>query len=263
MNIKAAIFDIDGTLLPFGAAQPSAATVKALKELRKKGIAVIIATGRALFNAKTALGAVKADYYVCVNGNWITDAVGRTLYENTLSTEKMYCLVDYCEDYDLPLNFIFNDAYHVYVEYAAYCDVYSKVEEDTSCMCDGEDQTRHLISMPYAASTVMDEADVQAFQNKYGYLGLNFVPFGQDNYDVLRTGSHKTAGIGKLLEKLGIDLSETAAFGDGANDAELLGAACFYVAMANGNANLQEIADVVAPDSADDGVAQIIYRYLL
>ncbi len=263
MNMKAAIFDIDGTLLPYGAAHPSPATTKALKALRKKGITVIIATGRALFNAKSALGEVKADYYVCVNGNWITDAAGRILHEDTLSTEEMYALVDYCEDYDLPLNFIFNDAYHVYVEYAAYRALYSKIDEDTSCMCDGEDQTRHLDSMPYAASAAMNQAQTLEFQKKYGYLGLRFIPFGHDNYDVLRADCHKAVGTGKLLEKLGIDWSETAAFGDGANDAELLQAAGFSVAMANGSQSLQQIADVIAPDSALDGVAQIITQYLL
>ncbi len=48
-DIKAAFFDIDGTLLPFGAEALPASTVDALARLRKNGVKTFIATGRPFY----------------------------------------------------------------------------------------------------------------------------------------------------------------------------------------------------------------------
>ena len=45
-QIKAAFFDIDGTLLPFHAKALPESTVQALAALRKNGVKTLIATGR-------------------------------------------------------------------------------------------------------------------------------------------------------------------------------------------------------------------------
>ena len=45
-DIKAAFFDIDGTLLPFEAKHLPASTVDALARLRKNGVKTFIATRR-------------------------------------------------------------------------------------------------------------------------------------------------------------------------------------------------------------------------
>ena len=45
-QIKAAFFDIDGTLLPFHAKALPESTVQALAALRKNGVKTFIATGR-------------------------------------------------------------------------------------------------------------------------------------------------------------------------------------------------------------------------
>ncbi|MEG1699617.1 MAG: HAD hydrolase family protein, partial [Oscillospiraceae bacterium] len=62
MQYTAAIFDIDGTLLPKGDKAPSLALQNAIKALQDDGICVIIATGRAHFSAKAVLGSIKPDY---------------------------------------------------------------------------------------------------------------------------------------------------------------------------------------------------------
>ena len=51
------MFDIDGTLVPYGAPGPSQAAVQALRELAQSGVAVVIATGRARYTAQWVLGS--------------------------------------------------------------------------------------------------------------------------------------------------------------------------------------------------------------
>ncbi|MEG2672556.1 MAG: HAD family hydrolase [Ruthenibacterium sp.] len=263
MEIKAAIFDIDGTLLPHELDVPSAKTMKALADLRTAGVVVIIATGRALFNAKTALGGIKADYYVCANGAWTANAAEKTIAQTCFSTEEMYALVDFFEDDNLPLSFIFNDGYYAYVEHVRFVEMYAALEEAAPFLHDGENQMRHQKGMPFAATGILDDDKAQRFTAKYGYLNLRFVPFGRNRYDILRGDCHKAVAVDAVLQKLGIDWQNTAAFGDGANDAELLAAAGFSVAMQNGAESLQKTASVVAPPALEDGVAQIVEQYIL
>ena len=52
-QIKAAFFDIDGTLLPFEATHLPASTVDALARLRKNGVKTFIATGRPPVHCRT------------------------------------------------------------------------------------------------------------------------------------------------------------------------------------------------------------------
>ena len=241
MKIKAAVFDIDGTLVPYGAPGPGQAAVQALRELAQSGVAVVIATGRARYTAQWVLGSgIKPDYFAAVNGADVTDAAGRPVWQSRMTPEEMYALVDFCEDHELPLEFIFSDAYYVYVEYAAFVEKYCGQNAASgffdSVLRDGEDQVRHLQDMPFGACAAMDARHAAAFEAKYGHLALRFIPFAPGRYDVLRAGAGKAAGVGRLLERLGISWAETAAFGDGENDAELLEAAGFAVAMEGGAA---------------------------
>lgn len=264
MKIKAAVFDIDGTLVARGQKAPSTATAEAVKALAKQGVKIIIATGRARFTAQAVLGkSVKADYYVTVNGAHVTDAAGAGMWQNRMTPEEMYVLVDFCEDYDLPLEFIFEDAYYAYVEYPTLYRHLKAYREMLPYLKDGEDQVRHLEDMPFGACAAMNEQRMQEFVQKYGYLGLQMVSFAPGHYDISSPKTNKKASVSRLLEQLGITWQETAAFGDSENDAELLQAAGFAVAMENGDECVKKQADVIAPNAAQEGVAQVINKYLL
>ena len=54
MQYRAAIFDIDGTLVHKGEKAPSAALQNAIMRLQAQGVTVIIATGRAHFSARAS-----------------------------------------------------------------------------------------------------------------------------------------------------------------------------------------------------------------
>lgn len=266
MRIKAAVFDIDGTLVPRGQGVPSPATVRALRALSQSGVAVIIATGRARYAAEPVLDGVRPDYYVAASGCDITDAAGRSLWSSRMTAQEMRALVEFCGESRLPLEFVFSDAYHAYVGYDVLAQRYGAFGADHSLarvLQNGEEQTRHLRDMPFSACAAMEARDVRRFAQRYGHLGLRFLSFAEGWYDILRADADKAAGMDKLLELLGIAWDETAAFGDGGNDADLLRAAGLGVAMANGSAELRALADLVAPAADEDGVARVVEQYLL
>ncbi len=261
-NIKAAVFDIDGTLLPQGRTEPSRKTFDAVEKLRKKGVKVIIATGRAQPSGEYALGGMQADYYLYNNGALVLDENKKTVFESRMTPEEMYALVDFCEDYALPLNFAFSDATYVYEDYESFRAMYGPYSS-AALLRNGEDQVRHLINMPFSAGAILPQEKIKEFEQKYGYLGLRFVSFHGNNCDIMRIGVNKAVSLMRLLKILGMEKENIAAFGDGGNDIELLELAGFAVAMENGSDELKKAADIIAPPCIQDGAAQIIEKYIL
>lgn len=79
--------------------------------------------------------------------------------------------------------------------------------------------------------------------------------------------SHATAtkqhGIMKVAESLNISTHEMIGVGDGYNDFPLLMACGLKVAMGNAVDELKAIADYIAPSVNDDGVADVIEKFIL
>ena len=75
-----------------------------------------------------------------------------------------------------------------------------------------------------------------------------------------KSGKHMGAAF--LLEYLGMNRENLAAFGDGDNDAELLRYAKLGFAVANGTEACKHAADELVPSHEEDGVARGIERIL-
>jgi Cof subfamily protein (haloacid dehalogenase superfamily) len=73
--------------------------------------------------------------------------------------------------------------------------------------------------------------------------------------ELARPGVSKGSALDFVCERLGIDPAAVVAFGDGANDVELLEAAGLGVAVAGGDAALEEVAAWTVPSVDEDGVA--------
>ena len=72
----------------------------------------------------------------------------------------------------------------------------------------------------------------------------------------------KHSGLRLVLERLGISREETAAFGDGDNDAEMLSFSGVGIAMANGTPACLAAADFVTKSNGEDGVAWGMEHFL-
>jgi hydroxymethylpyrimidine pyrophosphatase-like HAD family hydrolase len=76
--------------------------------------------------------------------------------------------------------------------------------------------------------------------------------------DLGAADASKGAAAGWLCDHLGIEPAQTAAFGDAANDVELLAFAGCAVVMANATPQVLELGDLMAPPNYEDGVAQVL-----
>lgn len=80
--------------------------------------------------------------------------------------------------------------------------------------------------------------------------------------ELLPRGVHKAHGLELLCARLGVRAAEVIAFGDHANDVEMLRWAGRGVAMANAEIEATEAADEQCPTNDEDGVAQVLERLL-
>ena len=257
--------DFDNTLVPFGESEPRPAVVKAVKKLQAAGGRFVLSTGRGYCVVhKEQMGGIRFDYAITCNGACVVDKNGTIVAEHPLTNEEMYALVDFCEDYNYPLQFNYRDAYYAYCEYDALKGFYDAMPKSGLTCLDGEDQDRHLIDMPHAAFVVMPPQELAHFNEKFGHLNLHFMQVGgvgKDGwccYDVVRGGMDKGVGLADLCEKIGLTLADAVAAGDSANDVGMLKAAGLGCCMSNGTPDAKAAADRVIGDVREDGLAALI-----
>ena len=266
MQYKILASDYDNTLMPFGEAKPRPAVVKAVKKLQAAGGKFVLSTGRSYpgIRDKNQLGGIRYDYAITCNGACVVDRQGNVIAEHPLTSEEMYVLVDFCEDYNYPLQFNFRDAYYAYCEYEYLHTGYQMMNSPGLDCVDGEDQDRHLLDMPHAAFAAMPPQEVERFHEKYGYLGLHWMQTGAQNadgycyYDIVRGGMDKGVGLADLCAQMGLTLADAVAVGDSANDVGMLKVAGLSACMANGTPDAKAAADRIIGDVREDGVAALI-----
>ena len=84
-----------------------------------------------------------------------------------------------------------------------------------------------------------------------------------NNLEFSAKGITKESGVREVCGLLGIGMDEVIAVGDSMNDVRLLAAAGLGVAMGNADDTVKSFADVVTDSNENEGVANVIRRYLL
>ena len=180
------------------------------------------------------------------------DAAGNVLHDARMDAQQMYALVDFFEDHGCFLGFNFDDGPYGYVNYYIQREAELAMNVN-SYVHDGEDQDRHLESMPFSAFGRLPQ-----FRQKYGHLGLRFLFYGSsEGCDILTAEQDKARGLEAVCTAMGIDPAQAVAMGDGSNDCGILQRAGLGVCVAGGDPRAQQAADRVGPAAADFAVAQV------
>lgn len=101
------------------------------------------------------------------------DYKGADLALHRLTTEEMYALVDFFEDYDLPLRFTYHDANYAYLGYEEFAR--REWEKNLALnIVDGEDQDKHLEEMPFGAFGFLSQEMADQISGKIRLSGAEF-----------------------------------------------------------------------------------------
>lgn len=253
--IKAAFFDIDGTLIPHGQLKMPDSTIKALTMLKEKGVKVFIATGRPATNIANALNQFDFDGYVSLNGQYcvVNNQVVRDAY---IEPKHINSLLPYIKENNISC--IFAEKDYVYVN--EYSDSYKKFYHDISQSYDPiDDIYRTNNNHVYQLMIFVEEKDEkEIFNHLPGCKSARWHPVFMD---VIPHDGGKNKGIDAVLDSLNITLNETIAFGDGGNDIDMLKHVGIGVAMGNANDRVKKAADYITTHDKNDGIYNALKHF--
>lgn len=130
-------------------------------------------------------------------------------------------------------------------------DIWTKFEEEKR----GADKVQGLfVSLEDRNAAVEDLRAVS---------GIEITGALKMNIEVNAAGVNKGKALVRLGEILGISREEIMAFGDGANDLDMMKEVGIGVAMGNGKEEIKEAADYIAASNDEDGVARFLEEYVL
>lgn len=255
--IKAAFFDLDGTLVS-GQGFCTPAVKAALKTLRKNGILVFAATGRSPCELAITgmVDGVEFDGFVALNGQLCYDKDGM-IHRKLFDKEDLKNLV--AQTKVTPFAFMVVEQEDMYINYVddyvrrALEDIHTPLPEvrDLSDIAERD----VLLAMAYLPQKETQELVIPVLKNSHA------TRWNRYGVDILPNGCSKRTGIEKVLEKYSLTWENVIAFGDGENDYEMLKSAKYGVAMGNSDPILLT-GEFTVTDSADqDGVVSALKQF--
>lgn len=272
-KIKMIGLDLDGTLLtekkellPY--------TKRVLDEAVGRGIIVLAATGRPFTGIPEELRFYPGIRYALTsNGARVMDIQeNKVMIENLLPIEKAKKALETLAKYDTLQEVYFDgqgyaDAekmknigrYHHNPYMWEYLLTTRKAVPDIMELVNGQNRDMDKIQGLFADMCERQAAWAELEQQE----GLSLVGSLGYNIEINASGVNKGTALIELGRMLGIAREEIMACGDGDNDAEMLKAAGFGVAMGNAIDKVKESADYITVSNDEQGAAKAIERFAL
>jgi Cof subfamily protein (haloacid dehalogenase superfamily) len=244
---KIVFFDIDGTLLDHDKNLPSS-TKQAINQLKENGVFVAIATGRAPFMFTSLIKELDIDSFVSFNGQFVVFEK-EVIYKNPLNQFYLEDLSKTANNNGHPLVYMNEKTMKATIKQHPF------VEKSISSLMmppPTDDATFYVNREIYQSLLFCEEEQEQFYFEKYPQF--DFIRWHRYSIDVLPKGGSKAEGIKKMIARLGFELKDVYAFGDGLNDLEMLKAVGTGVAMGNGVPEAKEVADYITTDVSEDGI---------
>lgn len=272
MGIKCIALDLDGTTLHRNTISP--ANRRAIEEAVNRGVHVVVASGRswtALPGPVMEIPGIK--YAITSNGAAVYECGSRKCIRRvTLEPEAVLRVLEITRDMWIGCETFVEGEPYAQKDYIAdpvsfgaapyVVDYIQSTRKPVDNIREFIKRNRHCLD----GIDIIAEGD--------SILGNLFNVISQSCQKVYVTSSvanrvevaHKEAGKHKglrfLLERFGISPDETAAFGDGDNDVEMLSFVKYGFAMENGSRRCKEAAAFRTSSNEKDGVAEGICRLL-
>lgn len=254
--IKAAFFDIDGTLVSFNTHTVPQSTLDAISDIRRQGVKVFIATGRPLPFINN-LGALEYDGIMSVTGASCTTADGTIISQNPVPKEDIERLIADLKEHPMPVAFASDEkAIVTYLEADTkkFQDVFTLLNIQLPVSQPVEEALKMGVMQVIAFFTEEEEPRIMRDVLK-GCDANRWHPYFAD---CVAKGTNKATGIDAICKHYGIALNETVAFGDGGNDITMLRHAGIGVAMGNASDEVKQHADMITDTVDNDGIAKAL-----
>ena len=270
MSRKIFFTDLDGTLLD-SKKQISQENREAIEEARKQGHSIVLATGRSTPNVIGQIKRLELDqpgcYAITFNGSCVIRCdTGEILRSESLDMDIVrYLFAEakkwgiHCQTYDEGET-IAEARTKELIRYDRNNNGHSRIEPDTPAALKNAPPKVLLAELE-------DRAYIERFQQEHeeavrgkadSFFSckeyLEYVPFGVSKGNAIRW----------LCDYLHVDIADTVAAGDAANDLSMIETAGVGAAMCNGEEAVKAAADYITTNDNDhSGVAEILKKFVL
>lgn len=252
MQYKAIISDVDGTLIQQAKkglmrSIPTKRVTEAVSKI-KDNIHFGIATSRPLHALKYLFDHLSLTGPCIINGgSLIVDPITRKiLWEKTLDTEVSATILEILKKKNIVI------------------EAHTKEQGKVTSYENASDL--HFYNIFPAELTEEKADELHKELMSIPSIAINKAPSFTPRlwgFDITHAEATKQHGILQVAEMLGISTEEIIGVGDGYNDFPLLMACGLKVAMGNAVEDLKAIADYVAPTVDDDGLADVIEKFIV
>lgn len=270
-DIKLLVLDIDGTIA--GMSNDIREPVKqAIVAAESRGVKVAVATGRMYRSALRFHSDIGSTLpLICYQGAWIQDmATQKRLRHLPLSKQTALQILDHFEAPDLrsllSIHFYIDDKLYV-PEITAATRIYAERSGIEPIVI--EDLRRDIPGEPTKVLAlcqnpgVLDDLHI-SIRERYTPAELYLTRSVSTFFEATHPSANKGDAVRYLAEELlGLQAANVMAIGDNFNDLEMISYAGVGVAMGNAPDGVKAVANWVAPDVEDDGVAAAIEQFVL
>ena len=260
---KLLAIDVDGTLVD-GSLEITPANLAALRRAMDAGIKVVLATGRMFRSAMRYVDEIGTPSpVICYQGAVIRNPDGGLVKEWALSPEAAALAVRISRELDLHVNLYQDDDFYVEKlgwgaeRYAAVAQVKPRVVPDLLEIA-ARGSTKVVYVDHHDRLVELEAAVREAFEP------ASRCTFSMPEFlEVVDAGVSKAAALAVVCEGFGIQAHEVVAAGDAQNDRELFSYSGLAVAPRSADPELLAVADAVVAPPGEDGIAELVNRYLL
>lgn len=286
---KLVAIDLDGTLLnSYGVVTEY--TKQILNEISKKGIEVVLASGRPIDSIKTIANEIGGqNYFIAGNGALIYDLKkNEIIYEKYMSKEKVLEIIEICEQNSISYNVytektILSKSLQYNVLY--YHKENLKKEEDKKTkinivdniyeyiqnmengkflkitVCDNDKSIFNSIIRKLKKIENIDILDVSHMSRKTIRDGSEEFQIEYFYTEISSKNVNKWDAILHLIEKLNIKSEEVVAIGDNINDKKMIMNSGLGISMFGSTQQIIEYSDYVTDTNNNEGVAKALKKF--
>jgi Cof subfamily protein (haloacid dehalogenase superfamily) len=270
-DIKLLAVDIDGTIA--GHSNNIRSGVKeAIAQAQARGIQVAVATGRMYRSALRFHGEINSQLpLIAYQGAWIQNPANEKAERHlTVPRKTVEQLLDYFEQPELrqllSVHFYIDDQLYIR-ELTRESKIYAQRSNIKPIAVGDLRQT--LEREPTKVLALCDDPNVidqllSSLRTQYTPAELYLTKSVATFFEATHPSVNKGAAVKYLAEELlGLQPEHVMTIGDNFNDVEMLQYAGIGVAMGNAPPEVQAVANWVAPNIEEDGVAAAIQKFLL
>lgn len=273
---KIIFLDVDGTLVDEHGNIPESAK-EAVQKARQNGHLVFLSTGRSKAELFPDILDVGFDGIIGAAGGYI-ELEEDILFHQHVSTEDLTHLVSFFTEHGIDFYLESNDG--LYAGGNAKARIAQLIEDLMTsnpeasatierglkpfhdAMKEGVDLVRPNVNkISFLGSSIPLDVIQSEFASRFTVIPSTVAVFGANSGELSIPGINKATAIATLLEHLGLERSQTFAYGDGLNDIEMLEYVEIGVAMGNAKPEVKRVADDVTDACEADGLANSFEKY--